>query len=100
MSYVTLGDLKQMGKLGGYTIRLHRKFPFSYTNGSLKHDFIEFTRLGIIDGKKQEIFIREPYTKELLAIIDSIMLNRTLVARRQAESSQLLLTGKGYRHVN
>ncbi|WP_449448643.1 hypothetical protein [Streptococcus suis] len=100
MSNVTLSDLKQMGKIGGYTIRLHRKFPFSYTNGRLKHDFIEFTRIGVVNGRKQEICIREAYTRELLAVIDSIMLNKTLVARRSVKNGQLVLSGKGYRHVN
>lgn len=100
MSDVTLSDLKRMGNLGGYTIRLNRKFPFSYTGGYLRRDYIEFIRLGIINGEKREVFIREPYSRELLAVIDSIMLNKTLVARRTSQTKQLLLTGKGYRHVN
>ena len=100
MSYVTLYDLKEMGKIGGYTIRLHRKFPFSYTNGQLKHDSIEFTRVGQVEGKKKEVILREPYTKEMLDVIETIVYNKTLVARRSNQTKKLLLSGKGYRYVN
>lgn len=100
MSHVTLSDLKRMGQQGGYTIRLNRKFPFSYTNGYLRRDCIEFTRLGIIEGKRQEIVLCEPYSQEMLMAIDSVMTNKTLVARRSVKKQELILTGKGYRRVN
>ncbi|HFI0830404.1 TPA: hypothetical protein ACGO1G_000110 [Streptococcus suis] len=99
MNIVTLSDLKHMGKLGGYTIRLKRQIPFSYTNSTLRQDCIEFTRVGVVDGEKKEITLRETYGRVMLEAIDTIMVNKTLVARRMP-AGHLQLTGRGYRRVD
>lgn len=94
---VLLTDLKKMGSIGGYTIRLVRSFPFSYTNGILREDGIEFSRQGVVAGRKQEVSLKEPYSRELIESINTIMHNKVLVARRVQD--KLVLTGKGYRRV-
>ncbi|HEU4158210.1 TPA: hypothetical protein VVL32_002191, partial [Streptococcus pneumoniae] len=55
MKVVNLYDLKQMGNKGGCTIQLIHHFPFGMGLGHLKKDYIEFKRVGIVDGKAVEV---------------------------------------------
>lgn len=100
MKQVFLSDLRDMGRRGGYTVRLLRRFPFSYTTARLKEDYIELQRVGIVEGEKKIIFLREPYSQNLLATIDTILLNKTLVAKRLVKEGKLVLSGRGYDRVD
>lgn len=89
MKSVTLYDLKMMGKKGGYTLQLVHYFPFSVGLEHLKKDWIEFKRVGFIEGSPQEIVLRESYNREFLPHIKSIKHHQDLIAYRYKEGDFL-----------
>lgn len=93
MKAVTLYDVKMMGKKGGYTLQFVHHFPFSVGLGRLKKDCIEFKRVGFIEGRPQEIILREPYSRDVLPYIKSIKHHQDLVAYRYKDRD-LLFTKK------
>ena len=91
MKVVNLYDLKQMGNKGGCTIQLIHHFPFGMGLGHLKKDYIEFKRVGIIDGKAVEVTLREPYSRDLLQVVKSIKQRQKLIAYRYKEGKLLFV---------
>lgn len=82
MKTVSLHDLKEMGKSGGYVLQVDKHFPLRVGLGYLKKDWLEFRRIGFIDGRPQEVVLREPYTRDWLEVIKSIKHHNELVAYR------------------
>ena len=66
MKVVNLYDLKQMGNKGGCTIQLIHHFPFGMGLGHLKKDYIEFKRVGIVDGKAVEVTLQKLLFENLI----------------------------------
>ena len=97
MKVVNLYDLKQMGNKGGCTIQLIHHFPFGMGLGHLKKDYIEFKRVGIVDGKAVEVTLREPYSRDLLQVVKSIKQRQKLIAYRYKEGKLLFVREGGSR---
>lgn len=89
MKFVSLTDLKRMGELGGYEMRLRSFFPLSYTRIILKKE-----GLALVGLSKQGEYLLEPYRRNLLEGIETIYKNKVVVARRR--ENRLRFTGKGY----
>ncbi|HET3099748.1 TPA: hypothetical protein VQ876_001419, partial [Streptococcus pneumoniae] len=57
----------------------------------LKKDYIEFKRVGIVDGKAVEVTLREPYSRDLLKVVKSIKQRQKLIAYRYKEGKLLFV---------
>ncbi|HET3066023.1 hypothetical protein V2N50_08230, partial [Streptococcus pneumoniae] len=66
-------------------------FPFGMGLGHLKKDYIEFKRVGIVDGKAVEVTLREPYSRDLLKVVKSIKQRQKLIAYRYKEGKLLFV---------
>ena len=91
MKVVNLYDLKQMGNKGGCTIQLIHHFPFWYGLRTSQKNYIEFKRVGIVDGKAVEVTLREPYSRDLLQVVKSIKQRQKLIAYRYKEGKLLFV---------